>query len=499
MDTVEGPVNSVPPPDEKISPLEAELKQARLTIKKLERGLMLANTVIERNRVTAVSKDNLSKIIEKKKSELEKYMNLLLENSPDIIMLFNGDGKIVYCTEVFLAITGIAGFGMIAGLHYRDLLGRYTTEAFLDETGAACGRQSTTGGPAILHQTIDFSGAGNPRDYTIQVSPMRDEQENNIGAMIHFYDATDLLNAKHEAEKANKAKSDFLATVSHEIRTPMNAIMGISSMMAATSLTEQQQNYVANIQNSSRVLLTLINDILDFSKIEAGKLELVQEYFELDGLLRCQKEIFELLFPKKNLSFQCVFSGDLPEIVYGDEKRIGQIITNLLNNALKYTREGGVIFRAEKVSGADLSVPRENQEEETELIRFAVEDTGIGIHEEAMPRLFSAFEQLDLVRNKQVQGTGLGLAITKRLCTIMDGDIRVSSVYGKGSVFAVVLPLKRGRAADLPQEALSVILFTAPGAQVLVVDDIEINLEVASFILGSFKIKSDTARSGAES
>jgi PAS domain S-box-containing protein len=499
MDNVEGPVNSVPP-DEKISSLEAELKQARTTIRKLERGLMLANTAMERNKLTAASKDNLSKIIEEKKSELEKYMNLLLENCPDIIMLFNGDGKIVYCTEIFLKITGIAGFGMIAGLHYTDILGRYTTAEFVKETGAACRQQSKTGGPVIMHQAIDFSGKGNPRDYTIQVSPMRDEQGNNIGAMILFYDATDLLNAKREAEKANKAKSDFLATVSHEIRTPMNAIMGISSMMASTSLTEKQQNFLMSIQNSSQTLLTLINDILDFSKIEAGKLELVQEYFELGGLLRCQKEIFELLFPKKDLSFQCVFSDNLPAVVYGDEKRIGQIITNILNNALKYTREGGVVFRAEKASGASLPVPlQKKQGPEMEFIRFVVEDTGIGIHEEAMPRLFSAFEQFDLVRNKQVQGTGLGLAITRRLCTIMEGGISVSSVYGKGSVFTVVLPLKRGGAADLPQEALSVILFTAPDAKVLIVDDIEINLEVASFILGSFKIKSDTAQSGVES
>jgi CheY-like chemotaxis protein len=308
--------------------------------------------------------------------------------------------------------------------------------------------------------------------------------------MVVFYDATDLLIAKREAENANKAKSDFLATVSHEIRTPMNAIMGITTMMSATTLTGEQQNYLKNIQNSSNVLLTLINDILDFSKIEAGKLELIPEYFRLRSLLHHLQEMFELLFPEKGLSFKCIYSDDLPEVVFGDEKRIGQIITNIINNALKYTRSGGVIFNVTRTAG--------NADDE-DLISIAVEDTGIGIKEDAIPRLFTAFEQLDLVRNKKVQGTGLGLAITKRLCAMMSGEIKVESVYGKGSVFTVTLPLKRGRVEDLNQEELMVIPFTAPRARVLLVDDIEINLDVASFLLSSFEIKSDTARSGSES
>jgi CheY-like chemotaxis protein len=269
----------------------------------------------------------------------------------------------------------------------------------------------------------------------------------------------------------------------------MNAIIGISSMMGNTELNEVQRNYLKNIQNSSTVLLSLINDILDFSKIEAGKLELLNEYFSLDHLLRHLKEMFEILFPEKDLSFQCVFSDSLPKVVFGDEKRIGQIVTNLLNNAYKYTREGGVIFRVE-------SLPPKNEGED--IIRFAVEDTGIGIKEDAIPRLFTAFEQLDQVRNKQVQGTGLGLAITKRLSTMMDGEITVTSEYEKGSVFAVALPLKRGSAADLPHEELKVIPFTAPDAKVLLADDIEINLEIASFMLNTFEITPDTAKNGVE-
>jgi signal transduction histidine kinase/ActR/RegA family two-component response regulator len=467
--------------------MEAELKQARLTIKKLERSLLLANSAMERNKIIYLSKDNLRKIIEEKRSELEMYMNLLLENCPDIILLFNSEGKIVYCTEVFLKTGGLAGFGIIADSHYRDLLGRFTDKEFLTAVDGIYSRHYE--GPVNLHHRIDFSGRGDPRDYSVQISPMKDERGANRGAMFLFYDTTDLLRAKQEAEHANKTKSDFLATVSHEIRTPLNAIIGIASILESTGLGGEQLNYLRKIQSSSHVLLSLINDILDFSKIEAGKLDLLWEWFSLEGLLCRIKEMFDLLFPEKNLTFQCVFAEDLPGVVYGDPKRIGQILTNILNNALKYTKEGGVIFRAES-SPAPGGV---------DVVRFSVEDSGIGIQEDAIPRLFTAFEQLDLVRNKQVQGTGLGLAITKRLCTMMSGEITVTSQYGVGSVFTVTVPLKRGSAEDLPQEEQEAVSFTASGARVLLVDDIDINLEVASYLLNAYGIEPDTARSGGES
>ncbi|MDR3131397.1 MAG: response regulator [Treponema sp.] len=479
-----------------VESLEAELKKARLAIKKIERELNLANTAIERNRISAEAKDNLSKVIEEKKSELEMYMNLLLENCPDIIMLFNREGRIAYCTEAFLRIAGIAGFGMIADKHCRDILGKFGFKSLTDrEDDAVYGQMAGSGrfAPMTLHRTIDFSGKGNPRDYTVQVSPMKDESGNNRGSMILFYDITELLEARREAEKANKAKSDFLATVSHEIRTPMNAVIGISAILENTKLARKQRDYLKKIQNSSKILLNLINDILDFSKIEAGKLEIINEYFSLSRLLEQLKEVFELLFQEKGLDFRCIFSDAIPDVLYGDKKRIGQIIANLLNNAFKYTLHGGAVLRVE-ASPCGHGALSDFVE-----IRFIVEDTGIGIKEEALPRLFSAFEQLDVVRNKQVQGTGLGLAITKRLCGLMNGDITVSSVYDSGSVFTAAIPLKTGKPADIPPEDHTAVPFAAPGARVLLVDDIDINLEIAAFMLNTFKISPDTAKSGAES
>jgi PAS domain S-box-containing protein len=462
--------------------LEQELTQARLTIKKLQREFDRVHALIERNKVTAEAKDNLNRIVSRKKSELERYMSLLLENSPDIILVFDREEKLLYCTNAFLGITHTAAFGLIAGITWRQILSTYTDRAFFEQVNEIDRLTRKGSSTAHLTGTIDFSRDGNFREYSIQITPMQDDDGSSMGIIVLFFDTTELLQAQREAEKANKAKSDFLATVSHEIRTPMNAIIGISRMLGATELTGEQRSYLKNIHNSSNILLNLINDILDFSKIEADKLELICEHFSLPALLSRIKTMFALLFDDKALKFDCEFSGDLPVVVYGDDKRIGQVISNLLSNALKYTRSGGAVLRV---------FP------DGDCIAIEVEDTGIGIRKDALSKLFTAFEQLDLVRNKQIQGTGLGLAITRRLCEMMNGSISVRSEYNKGSVFIVRLPLPWGSESDLP-EVKECVSFTAPDARVLLVDDIDINLEIAAFVLSSYRIQPDLAKSGRE-
>ena len=454
--------------------------------KKQGRVLESLRGQIQRSRESLAAKDNLSKIVTAKRSQLERYMNLLLDNCPDIILLFDRDMRIVYCTQSFLRRCRLATFGMIAGKRFGELLADYVTPQFM-ELWEIAHHQAFSRKEAIeFGDAIDFQQCGYPRNYSVQVTPMLGENNTVEGSIVFFYDTTDIVAAQKEAERANAAKSDFLATVSHEIRTPLNAIIGVLNMLKDTGLTEPQLEFVNTIHSSSNVLLGLINDVLDLAKIEADKLELVKGYFDLGSFLANLRSMFEFLFEQKKLRFVCNFAENLPKVVFGDEIRVSQILTNLLSNALKYTQAGQVTFSAGiKEDGA---------------IYFEVEDTGMGIKDAAIPKLFLAFEQFDLIKNKNIAGTGLGLAITNRLCELMQGEIQVHSRYGEGSCFSVWLPLPAGREEDLPtsQKQDEPARFTAPAARALLVDDIEINLQVAAYMLEAFGIGADLAHSGRE-
>ena len=301
-----------------------------------------------------------------------------------------------------------------------------------------------------------------------------------------------------EAEAANRAKSAFLSSMSHEIRTPINAVLGMDEMILRGTEEDDTYGYARDIQTAGRSLLGLVNDILDFSKIEAGKLSIIPVEYSPADVMRDLVNLIQKRAEDKGLSLKVEMDQAMPKVLYGDEVRLKQVITNLLTNGVKYTETGTVTLRAgfRKVQEGQIA------------LEVAVEDTGIGIKAEDLQKLFAPFERIEEKRNRHVEGTGLGMNITRQLLSLMGSRLEVRSVYGEGSAFSFSLlqdVISWAPAGDFRQAAQAPRLeerkaykarFTAPGARLLVVDDTPMNLTVMKGLLKATKITVDTAGGG---
>jgi signal transduction histidine kinase/CheY-like chemotaxis protein len=310
---------------------------------------------------------------------------------------------------------------------------------------------------------------------------------------------------RSNAEAASEAKSTFLANMSHEMRTPLNAIIGLSELALRKDLSTAAKNSLNKIYDSGKNLLAVINDILDISKIESGRLELVPVEYDTATMINDTVNLNKVRIGAKSLELIVNADSTLPKKLFGDELRIRQILNNLLSNAIKYTIDGTV----------ELKITAESKSAETVQIKFSVIDTGIGIRKEDIPSLFSEYHQLDLESNRHIEGTGLGLPITARLTELMGGKIEVDSEYKVGSIFSVVLKQEIVDPSPIGDETVAALkdssyssnrranadnfVFTPlPDANVLIVDDVEINLEVAKGMLEPYKLHVDFAFDGAE-
>jgi PAS domain S-box-containing protein len=449
----------------------------------LSRQMKRLQDTLERNKTLALAEINLAALRSAEQRKRETYMKLLLENSPDLIILLNPNGTFAYCTDAFLKMAGFDSFDRINGRHYREIFDRFTDSSFTEKLEQIFQKAVRDYLPVSREDVFDIAGSGRPRRYSLHFTPMRDGRGNTEGALLLLHDIEEVLSAKEEAEQASSAKSEFLATMSHEIRTPMNAIIGMTSIAKSSEEIEKKDYCLERIENTSAHLLGVINDILDMSKIEAKKFDLSYTEFNLEKMLIRITGVIDFRVGEKGQNLFVKEDPDIPPYIVGDEQRLAQVITNLLSNAVKFTPEGGdITLRIHKTGDQDGLV----------TLQFEVSDTGIGISKDQLERLFSPFVQADSGISRKFGGTGLGLTISKRIVEMMGGSIRVSSELGKGSTFIFTINAERGRQAEencfLPPQMVNI--------RALAVDDSAELREYFGAIAESIGFGCDLAESG---
>jgi len=427
-------------------------------------------------------------------SRQDSYMNMVFQNSPDIILLLDSNGGLVYCADEFLKKTRIRYFASIRKIHYAEVFSRFCEKDQLDEIKHFFNLAIEERKPVVLERAMDIGRDGNQRHYDIHFTPMYNEEGIFQGAFILFHDMTDIMLAKIRTEQASLAKTNFLASMSHEIRTPLNAIIGMTAIATTSSEPERKDYCLSKISGASAHLLGIINDILDMSKIEEGKLELSNTEFNYSSMLNQIASIFEFRVKEKKLVFTVNTDPLIPDFIVTDKQRLSQVITNLISNAIKFTPEEGSIKVDSKLMDID---------ENTCTLGIKVSDTGIGIAREDQDKLFHSFVQVDSSISRKFGGTGLGLAISKKITEMMHGDIRIESELGKGASFIVTIKaeMKKQDAVSVQSDSdteSAVSTESFKGKQILLVEDVEINREIVIALLDDFNLEITEAEDGQQ-
>ena len=432
--------------------------------------------------------------------ESERRLTDIINFMPDPTLVIDAKGRVIAWSRAMEEMTGIPAQEMLGKGDYEYAIPFYgerrpvlldlvllPREELEQKYGGIKAKSSV-----LVAETYVPSLKGGGRYLYATASALHNAQGEVVGAIETIRDITERKNAevelqkaKEAAEAATQAKSDFLANMSHEIRTPMNAVIGMAHLALQTELTPKQEDYLRKIQRSAHSLLGIINDILDFSKIEAGKMELESVDFTLDEVLDNVSTMMGVRIHEKELEFLLDTSRDVPLALVGDPLRVGQILINLCNNAVKFTEQGEIVVSTRVKEKGEHSV----------TLQFSVRDTGIGLTEEQKGKLFQAFSQADSSTTRKYGGTGLGLTISRRLVEMMGGEIWVDSEPGKGSEFFFTATF--GLARKVPRKRMEPTL-DLRGMRVLVVEDNASSREILQTLLESMTFEVSAVASAEE-